>query len=238
MEQRVKEKIIDSLTGNLIQTQLITSKWKTPVYYYDKNNNNKYEYILKKKMKRIEMEEYINIDKMKKLLNMQDLNVKIENDNLIMKNIINIDPNNTVIKSSKLESNVNIYNGEYYHYNHKLLDKLNNEELIQLFQILLFRKIIGTNDTCERNIIYINNKLYSIDDPMLFKETDFMWKKPLNQELKNKYVEKLKNIFEKIKNFIKNAESLINSCKELSKKEKDFMIKELNIYNNLNNWKF
>ena len=184
------------------------------------------------------MEEYVNSDKIKKLLDMQNLNIQIENDNLIMKNVISIDPKNTIVKTSKLESNVNIYNGEHYHYNHKKLDQLNNEELTQLFQILLFRKIIGAKDTCERNIIYINNKLYSIDDPMLFKETDFIWKKPLSQELKQKYFEKLKNNFEKIKDFIKKAEPIIKECKELSKKEKDFMIKELNIYNNLNNWKF
>ena len=238
LDKRKNENFEKDLTGNLIQTQLITSKWKSPVYYYDKNNNNKYEYILKKKMKRTAMEEYVNSDKIKKIIEIPNLNVKIENDNLVMKNLIKIDPNNVVVKTTKLENNVNIYNGDHYLYNHNILDKLNNDELTQLFEILLFRKIIGTNDTCERNIIYINNKLTSIDDPMLFKETEFMWKKPLNKELKSKYKGKLKNIFENIQDFIKNAELKIKESKELSKNEKDFMLKQLNIYNDLNNWKF
>ena len=189
-------------------------------------------------MKRTEIENCVNSDTIKKLINLQNLNITIENDSLVMKNIITIDPKNTVVKTSKLESNVNIYNGEHYHYNHKQLDKLNNDELIQLFEILLFRKIIGTNDTCQRNIIHIDNKLVSIDDPMLLKETNFMWKKPLNKELAGKYYQKLKDNFEKIQNFIKNPEGKIKENKELGKKEKEFILKELNIYSNLNNWKF
>ena len=239
LEKRKNEKIMEKVaTGKLIQAQLITLKWKSPVYYYDKNNNNKYEYVLKKKMKRTEMENCVKSDTIKKIINLQNLNITIENDNLVMKNIITIDPQNTVVKTSKLESNVNIYNGEHYHYNHKQLDKLNNDELIQLFEILLFRKIIGTNDTCQRNIIHIDNKLVSIDDPMLLKETEFMWKNPLSKELAGKYYLKLKDNFEKIQNFIKNAVGKIKENKELGKKEKDFMLKELNIYNNIDKWKF
>ena len=237
LEQKKKENFDEQLTGNLIQTQLITSKWKPTVYYYDKNNNNKYEYILKKKMKRTEMEECINSDGMKKILDLPYLDIKIENDNLIMRNLIEIEPNNVIVKKSKLEDNANVYNGEHYHYNHKKLDNLNDDELLELFKILLFRKIIGTNDTCERNIIYNNNKLFSIDDPMLLKETEFIWKKPLNKELAKKYKEKLKIIFDKLKLFITDAETKIRENK-IDKKEKDFMIKQLNIYNNMVNWKF
>ena len=239
LDKRKNEKFFEEMkAGNLIQTQLITSKWKPKVFYYDKNNNNKYEYILKKKMKRTEMEECINSDKIKKIFNLKNLNVEIEGDNLVMKNIISIDPSNIVVKTSKLETNVKIYNGDHYHYNHNQLEKLENDEIIQLFKILLFRKIIGTNDTCERNIIHIDKKLVSIDDPMLLKETDFMWKKPLNKNLANKYIEKLKNSFEAIKTFIKDVEGKTKNAKELPKKEKEFMLKELNIYNDFNNWKF
>lgn len=238
LEKLKNKKTEDELTGNLIQTQLTTSKWKPTVYYYDKNNNNKYEYILKKKMKREEMEKCVDSDKIKKIIDLENLDIKVENNYLIMKNIITIDPNNTIVKQSKLENNVTIYNGEHYHYSHKILDSLTDDEAVQLFEILLFRKIIGTNDTCERNIIYVDNKFVSIDDPMLLKETDFMWKKPLNKDLVKKYKEKLKIIFEKIKNFIKNAEVKIKENKDLSKKEKDFMQKQLNFYNNMENWKF
>ena len=132
-------------------------------------------------MKRTAMEEFVNSDKIKKIIEIPNLNVKIENNNLTMKNLIKIYPNNLVAKTAKLENNVNIYNGDHYLYNHNILDKLDNDELTQLFEILLFRKIIGTNDTCEMNIIYINNKLISIDDPILFKEIEFMWKKPLTK---------------------------------------------------------
>lgn len=238
LDKLKNKKITKELTGNLIQTQLITSKWKPTVYYYDKNNNNKYEYILKKKMKREEMEKCVDSDKIKKLIDLPNVDMKIENNNLLMKNLISIDPNNTVVKQSKLEDNVTIYNGEHYHYNHKNLENLTDDESIQLFEILLFRKIIGTNDTCERNIIHKDNKLVSIDDPMLLKETDFMWKKPLNKDLVKKYKEKLKSVFEKIINFIKNAEVKINKNNELSKKEKDFILKQLNIYSQMENWKF
>ena len=136
LDIRKNEKLNESIIRNSIQSQLITSKLKPTIY--DKNNNNKYEYIFKKKKKRKEMKEYLNSDKIKKILVMHNLNIKIEIEILIMKNLINIAPNNIVIKTSKLENKVNKYNGDHYHYNHKKLDQLNNEELIQLFEFLLF----------------------------------------------------------------------------------------------------
>lgn len=65
-----------------------------------------------------------------------------------------------------------------------------------------------------------------------------MWKKPLNKELAIKYYEKLKETFENIKNFISISEEIIKGNKEISKNEKDFMLEQLNIYRNLNKWKF
>ena len=82
-----------------------------------------------------------------------------------MKILIEIEPNDVIIKISKLEENTNICDGEHYYYNHKKFDNLNGDELFEIFKILLFRKIIGINDTCERNINYNNMKSFSIDDP-------------------------------------------------------------------------
>ena len=73
---------------------------------------------------------------------------------------------------------------------------------------------------------------------MLLKETEFIWKKPLNKKLTDNYKEKLKKIFEKIKVFIKDSESIIKENKKIGEKEKNFIIKQLNIYNKFDNWKF
>ena len=225
----------------IIQTQLITAFGKQKVYYCDFDNNEKYSKILKGPFlenNSVNMQKFILTDQIKKILGLDTLNYEIvyykNNKYLLYDNLINIQSQKTEIKTSKLEKNVKIYNGEKYFLN---VLKINDIQWLELLKLLLFRKIIGTNDTCDRNFIAKNNKIFSIDDPALFKDTIYIFKKPLNEKLSNLYKQKLKFYFNDL---LKIEDVWINKINKmhLTYEIKSFMIEKINILKNIKNWKF
>ena len=197
-KKEVKEVNIESIDNvSLIQTQLITAAHKAKVYYCSLDKGENYNYVLKGPFKKEdEMESQLMSDVIKqKLLNSDgsysSKKVCFGNQTYILsKNLIQIDQKKIVIKSSKIEENVSIYDGNKHFYSHELINLLTDEEILELLKILAFRKIIGTNDTCTRNIIYYDKHLYTIDDPVLLKTTPYMFKIHLGkfEDLYNKIV--------------------------------------------------
>ncbi len=211
----------------VIQTQLITGQYKSKVYYCSINENDKYEYILKGPfIKEDEMKAQILSDIIKQKLLISKLPnnsqssysskiVEIDGSSYILSNnFIPIDKDNVVIKSSKLEENVKIYNGNKYFYSHELLKSLTKNEIIELLKILAFRKIIGTNDTCSRNIIYFNKHLYSIDDPVLLKNTNYMFKIHY-EKYETEYNKVVFKYFDEITKFLNEWDEIINSSEDI-----------------------
>ena len=226
---------------SVIQAQLVTAIGKQKVYFCDFDNNEKYSKILKGPFlenNSVNMQKFILTDQIKKIFGLHTLNYEIvyykNNKYLLYENLINIEPQKTEIKTSKLEKNVKIYNGEKYFLN---ILKINDNQWFELLKLLLFRKVIGTNDTCDRNFIAIDNKIFSIDDPLLFKDTIYMFKKPLNEKLSNLYKQKLKTFFNDL---LKIEDDWINKINNmhLTYENKSFMIEKINIFKDIKNWKF
>ena len=240
-----KDEEIEDIEGEikLIQTQLITSQYKSKVYYCSIDDDN-YKYVLKGPFKKDdEMNSQLLSDCIKmKLFNNDNSysSKKIKYDTniyILSKNLIQIDKNKIVLKSSKLEENVNIYDGNHYHYSHQLIHMLKQKEIIELLKILAFRKIIGTNDTCTRNIIYYEGHLYTIDDPVLLKTTPFMFKTHVEKYelIYNKMVQKYWN---EIQHFLKEWEEIIKNSEDLNDNVKSFMLGQISVYLICDNWKF
>jgi hypothetical protein len=81
----------------------------------------------------------------------------------------------TCLASSKLETNIRVpVLKTLSAWRDNLLGTADFD--FQILRTLLFRKIIGTNDTCHRNILVIDGIIYSIDDPALKKTTPCIWK--------------------------------------------------------------
>lgn len=188
-------KIVDNIQTvaepkKLLQTQLITAKFKPKVYYCSFDGIN-YTHCLKGPMQLNNYDPYLLPDVIKKLVGLNSPDTCLISINniyyLCSRNLIPIDDKQTTIGNSKLEYNVQLYNGDKHVLTDDKLNTLSNNEQLQLLKILFFRKFIGTNDTCNRNIIYYNFVLTSIDDPMLLQTSDFMFKKKLNKELSNIY---------------------------------------------------
>ena len=110
-------------------------------------------------------------------------------------------------------------------------------------KILFFRKLIGTNDTCPRNIIVNTSdlKCCSIDDPVkMTTETGFMFKKQLNHNLKLQFNASLKSVWNQLYEFICQCSDIIlSNQKKINNNELvDFMLNVCDEYSDIDNWNF
>ena len=205
---------------DLIQVQCITARYKPRTYFMRlKGSGVRYDYILKGPFRtQHEIDEILLSDRLKTVF---DLNspcskqITFNGDNMFIvgSNWIDVsDPVETITRTTKLETNVTVYNGNIsvYDSKRKLSSYIVNVQL-ELLKILFFRKMIGTNDTCARNIIVSELGVCSIDDPALFSyQTAFMWKVPVsNQTLKNDFKKCLKNNWNEVKTYIEDCKELL-----------------------------
>lgn len=226
----------------LIQTQLITAKHKQRVYFCDIDKNGEFNYVIKGPYNDIDpIRSILLSDYVKKKLDLSspfyDVAEYKGDYYMLCNNLIDINPDKVELKQSKLEKSI-VYCGDLYLFNHSKLDSLNSNQIIELFKILVFRKAIGTNDTCERNILFYDNILSSIDDPMVFKETKYMFKTSLNEKLCRKYEMLLKENFKKIKEFINHFATIVTNDNIIGANHKSFILKQLMYLLKRNNWIF
>ena len=222
-----------------LQTQLITGRNKPKTYYYDYDDDGKYKFILKGQVSDTDYLRNKLSDSLKADLGLLSQNIRFVGNYMLSDNFINIDPSDYVVKTSKLEKDVKIFNGETYGATKELIDKLNDEECLEWFKCLAFRKIVGTNDTCFRNFLYINHHMITIDDPMLNDySTEYMFKTKLNETYGKKFENKLNICFDDVVSWLNESIDVIKSATYLSKYNKVRMIKQAKKLLNIDNWKF
>ena len=236
----------------MIQTQLITGKSKPRTWFADFDGSGNFNYVIKGPLTPEAAFQQILSDKLKTLLNL----VSMESESIILtneenekdisdelyilsKNLVTIDPESVTIKNSKLETNVVIYSGQTNVYSDSKFNGFSEERKLEFFKCLFFRKMIGANDTCCRNIICSNDTIATIDDPVLFKETDYMFKVPLNERLSKMYTKALKEQWEGILTYIKKVKKTISKNQfDLSDKELEFMKEKCDEMTKVENWNF
>ena len=205
----------------------------------------KYNYILKGPFnKKDGMMKIILSDEIKhrfNLLSPRSKQISFDNnDNFILSiNFANIsEPVETITRTTKLEENVIIFNGETSVYpNHADILTFPQQIQIDILKCLLFRKLIGTNDTCARNLIITSNSCVSIDDPALFSsDTQFMWKTQINnQKLKHSYITSLKNNWEQVMELMDNVLKLLDENK-MNDEQIEFIYNQCYSLDDPNKW--
>lgn len=202
-----------------VQTQLITAKYKSPVYFINNMKNDGNGFVFKYLSSTNYLKDYYNyifVNYVKKLIGVKYLEtiyLGFENNKpfIITNNIIGkIDYTNYIVKNSKIEKDVKIYNGNKFIFSHELLKKFSDNEFIELMKNLFVRMILSANDTTERNLIYYNGHIYSIDDNSLHRDKfNKLWKgivkkddKEMYEKLLNKNDIKIKELIKKINNFV------------------------------------
>lgn len=231
----------------LIQTQLITAKYKPRVSYCSTDGGVTYPYVIKGPFKDLQDVKLLLVsDRLKN--DLLDPKVKytsfpVEIDGKIyfcQNNLVPIKPLkcNIETQSSKLEKDVPIYIGEKYVFSHELLSELSDEEELRLLQVLLFRKVIGTNDTCCRNLIYYDEEIYTIDDPVLLTETKLMFKTKVPQKYTHAYHTMCSKHFDDIMSTLTEWYDIIKGLTYVNDNAKRFMISMCNQYVDEEEWKF
>ena len=184
----IYEKIIPGY-HNIVQAQLITSKHKAPVYYATSDTDNK-KYVLKGPITYEMRKQIMRSENIKIKLRLNHLNVEIVNifnENWVkMDSLLDYSYDKKVLKSSKLEENVYIYDGINCNYN---FDNINEDNFMEFFKNYLFRLVVGANDHCARNFItncINNNNVYSIDDHCLDQDFDELLNIKMKKDIKEK----------------------------------------------------
>lgn len=156
---------------------------------------------------------------------------------ILATNNIQIDKNNILTQTSDSEENMQIYTGSRYLFSHASVGSLSSNEIVELLKILAFRKIIGTNKTCDKNIIHFNKHLYTINDPVLLLETPYMFESHLDKFDKD-YEQMLSNNFKKVPCFLNGWKMIIRNAQDIPDNVKSFMFMQISNLSIKNNWKF
>lgn len=232
-----------------VQVQCITGAYKPRTYFAKLEEGDTYPFIIKGPYRsKGEPNDIILSDKLKTLFELNSPQSKLFTQEagayLLSFNMATIrDPIHTIIRTTKLEDNVTIYNGDLQILNDKLILSYPMNTQLELHKILFFRKLIGTNDTCNRNIIVNKDNFIccSIDDPAKFvDDKGVMFKKPLEKHLAGKWKTSLKSLWPEVKSYIDRCRFIIanNKNKIITNDMAAYMLKVCNIYDNIDNWKF
>lgn len=238
-DQISKEKVC------LIQTQLITRSNKPKCYYCSLNGGESFDFILKGPFQnQHELNLQLLSDQVKKKLlpmpsSYSSKKVSMDNgDYYLAHNLIPIEKDNLISKSSKLEENSMIYNGNKFMYTHDIVNRaISTNEAIELLKVLAFRKIIGTDDTCARNILYFNKHFYTIDDPVLLRSSKTIFEMPL-EKLRNAYEKLVWKNFKSISIFLNEWNEIISNADDIPDNVKTFILNQISKYLIITSWVF
>ena len=205
---------------DVVQVQLITSRGKPQVYFATSLEDGK-KYVLKGPIEIKMRKQIMRSEIVKKALDMNHLNVEFIN--LFGQNwmksdsLLDYDFTKKELKSSKIETNVYIYNGVNNNYN---FDNINENNFMDLFENFMIRLVIGANDHCARNFITDGNKVYSIDDHCLEEDFESISIRIMKKEIKVKWFEYLVIHEEKVYEILNKWKLKIKNEGMLSRIEK------------------
>lgn len=226
-------------THKYLQTQLITGRNKPKVYYWDYKDDGTYSKVIKGPINRYDYMRNKLTDMLKKDIGLKCQHLKYSNGWMIANNFIKINPNEYIKKTSKLETNVNIFSGQTHGCTKDTIDALTELGKLEWLKCLTFRKFAGTNDTCFRNFLNVNGHVYTIDDPLLGDyTTEYMFKTKLNPAIASKFMKAIDEHFDELTAWLTECENKIKSATYLTKYQKRPMITKIRELQNKQNWRF
>lgn len=205
---------VGSVSGSLelqycdfLQAQCITGKHK-PKVLLCRSLLNDAIVAIKGPVSKTEANQLMGCQRLKEILDVANTNYRIQDftsGRLINMNgmciisdckglIDGYDMNKFIVRTTSLETEVKISTNKIDHWSHDCMENIDDESEMSVLACncllqLAFRKVVGTNDTCCRNLVIDrkNKTVVSIDDPALFRETPYMFKISLNKTLSSNY---------------------------------------------------
>jgi hypothetical protein len=206
----------------ILQAQALTGRNKARVWFAMAPDGK--QVVLKGPVPATEMRAVEKSENFKKLLGLPHANLQIEGKYLVWNSLIDYTTLPTKTMTTKLETDIRVPAENISHWN---VSMLGTDLERGMLEALLFRKVVGTNDTCDRNLLVVNNMVYSIDDASLCKDTPYMWKTALIKP-KAAYEAALERHWS-------HMESIISAWKTLLH-DNDFAMQQLERYGHKSNW--
>lgn len=160
----------------VLQAQLITAKGNPRTWFATRHDH---QYVIKGPISELERAQCLRSQQLKEILGIPHTYMREEGAFLIQNCIRDYTKLPTRVQSSRWEKNVRVPVFGAWEWKEEMLAQSEKYEILlqSLMEGLLFRKIVGTNDTCSHNFVIWKNIAYSIDDRSLEKRTRYMWKK-------------------------------------------------------------
>ncbi len=206
-EQRVRHILASSLptmpmartdpfdgATEVVQAQLLTGAHKPRVWHAVRDG---VYIVIKGPVSTKERDACLAMEDLKTRLRLPRTGLHVEGEYLVMNSVVAHTNLATHVASSKLEKEVRVLTGAGVPVWKP--DFLTNPQLVfRLFVSLLLRKIAGANDTCARNFLVDDGRVYSIDDAALGTTTPYMWKKPLSADSAKAHAEALARVWPRV----------------------------------------
>ena len=218
---------MDKQFKDIIQIQLLTRRNHPRVYFVTDKIDNK-KYVIKGPLDEKYIKNILRTENIKKELNINNLNgkmIEINNEKYIrFDSLINYS-NDKIKKSSKIEGEVEVYNGKNCNLVYE--DIIKDKELFMEFmKYYLCKILVGASDFCSRNFIRKENKIYSVDDHYSRENIESLDKIKMKRCIWLKFYELI------IKNKKDIINNIINDWKNILKDNK-YLLLRLNKIENI-----
>jgi hypothetical protein len=222
---------------DVLQTQLITEKDKPKSWFATREG---IQYVVKGPIPREERDQCMKSQRFKELLGVPHTYMYEDGEYLIQRCLGDYTALQTEIRSSRWEKRIRVPTQHQGAWSETYFNQgsLHPSLALSLLEGLLFRKIMGTNDTCAQNFVVYNDIVYCIDDRSMDRELPYMWKGPVKNprytDLLNTFWDTLLATMERWRHLLQNA------VKQGSLKEEEvqFALRILQKMENKECWKF
>ncbi len=204
---------------NFLQAQLRTGPKKPRTWFATRMHDSK-QVVIKGPVSAADAAAALESQRLKDLLGIPSSQVRQEGEFLIQDCLFDYTALPTEIQSSRWDKAVRVPRDHHLSgWSHVWMledsstaNVQKNKELrLSLFESLLFRKVVGTNDTCTHNLVIRRNQVYSIDDAAVQKRTRFMWKSALDPVIAESYLLHLKELWPDLQRTAARWRTLLDS---------------------------
>ena len=210
---------------DLLQAQPKTSRSKPRVWFATNDNND--QVVIKGPLPANVLDQYMRTEELKIALDLPRTNARIDRGYIIQDSLFDYMTYPTRIVSTKLERDVKVPIASVMGmWEHRMTEHLGMEILIGL----LFRKIVGCSDTCIRNFIVKDARVYSIDDPNAKIDSPYLWSRNYARLGAAIYQPLLEANWDAIL-------LLINRWKDILADD-EYAMRQLNFHSEIGNWKW
>ncbi len=191
---------------DILQTQLITEKDKPRSWFGTREGK---QYVIKGPLSPQERVQCMKSQRFKELLGIPHTFMIEDGEYLVQTCLGDYTQLQTEVRSSRWEKRVRVPVEHKNAWSEEYLNSLHPSLVISLLEGLLFRKIMGTNDTCNQNFVIHDGIVYCIDDRSMDCDLPYMWKGPVKNrqytEVLNVYWDSILATIQRWRHLILNA---------------------------------